>query len=195
MPRGLILPITLDTASATQRSETTIMADMRYDIQFAGELLDGADSGAARERLRDLFKLSPQALDRLFSGRPAVIKRDLDAAGAARYRAAFREAGALLHIVPAAASQHSQAPNPLSATGPAVPSGLTLAPPGTQVGEAPPPGPRDIDTTHLSLIGGADWTLADCDRPPPPMPIPDLSHLALVPMEPAHRRPPSAFDE
>jgi hypothetical protein len=171
------------------------MAERRYDIQFAGELLEGADSGVVRERLRDLFKLSPEALERLFSGRPAVIKRDLGEAGAARYRAAFREAGALLHIVPAAASPHSQTPVPPPATGPVAPSGLTLAPPGTQVGEAPPPGPRDIDTTHLSLIGGANWTLADCDRPLPPTSIPDLSHLALVPMEPAHQRPPSAFDE
>ena len=171
------------------------MAERRYDIQFAGELVEGADAGVARERLRDLFKVSPEALDRLFSGRPAVIKRDLDEAGAARYRTAFHEAGALLRIVPAAASPHGQTPAPPPATGPAIATGLTLAPPGTEVGEAQPPGPRDIDTTRLSLIGGANWTLADCDRPPPPAPIPDLSHLALVPMEPAHRRPPSAFDE
>ncbi len=169
------------------------MAEMRYDIQFAGELVDGADAGVARERLRDLFKLSSEALERLFSGRPVVIKRDLDEAGAARYRAAFREAGAILHIGPAACvPARDPAPRP---TGPADLTALTLAPPGTEVGEAPPPGPRDIDTTHLSLVGGDNWTLADCDRTPPPAPIPDLSHLTLAPIEPAHRRLPSAFDE
>lgn len=171
------------------------MAERRYDIQFSGELAEGTDAAVARERLRDLFKLSPDALDRLFSGRPAVIKRDLDEAGAARYRAAFREAGALLRTIPAASCPHGQPPAPSPASGTAAPTGLTLAPPGTPVGEALPPGPRHIDTTHLSLVGGANWTLADCDRPPPPDPMPDLRHLALVPMEPTRQRPPGAFDE
>lgn len=174
------------------------MAERRYDIQFAGELVDGADAGIARERLRELFKLSPDALDRLFSGRPVVVKRDLDETGALRYRRAFREAGAILRIdavdappldSPMAAPSVTEGPGSL-ATG-----GLTLAPPGTQVGEPQPLGPRDIDTTHLSLVSGANWTLADCDRPPPSAPIPDLSHLALMPIEPVPGRPPSAFDE
>lgn len=171
------------------------MAEMRYDIQFAGELVDGADAGMARERLRELFKLTPEALDRLFSGRPVVIKRDLDEAVAARYRVAFREAGAILRIAPAVSTPTGAPPTADEQPAEPAPTGLTLAPPGTEVGEAPPPGPRDIDTTHLSLVGGDNWTLADCDRPPPAAPIPDLSHLALAPMEPTHRRSPSAFDE
>jgi len=127
-----------------------------------------------------------------------VVKRNLDEAAALRYRAAFREAGAILRIDavdapatdrPTAARSGPEGPGSLA------PGGLTLAPPGTEVGEAPRPGPRHIDTSHLSLVGGHNWTLADCDRPPPPAPIPDLSHLALVPIEPAHRRLPSAFDD
>jgi hypothetical protein len=174
------------------------MAERRYDIQFAGELVEGAEAGIVRGRLRERFKLSPEALERLFSGRPVVVKHNLDEAAALRYRAAFREAGAILRIDavdapaldrPTAARSGPEGPGSLAS------GGLTLAPPGTEVGEAPRPGPRDIDTSHLSLIGGNDWTLADCDRPPPPAPIPDLSHLALAPMEPAHRRPPSPFDD
>jgi hypothetical protein len=172
----------------------TVMADRRFDVQFSGELVAGADPGAARERLRDLFKLSPEALEHLFSGRPAVIKRDLDEAAAARYGAAFRKAGAILSVTPVVATPPA-GPLPTEPPLPAAPAALTLAPPGSEVGEAPPPGPRDIDTTHLSLVGGDNWTLADCDRPPPPAPIPDLSHLALAPMEAAHRHPPNAFDE
>jgi hypothetical protein len=174
------------------------MAERRYDIQFAGELVEGAEAGIVRGRLRERFKLSPEALERLFSGRPVVVKHNLDEAAALRYRAAFREAGAILRIDavdapaldrPTAARSGPEGPGSLAS------GGLTLAPPGTEVGEARRPGPRDIDTSHLSLIGGNDWTLADCDRPPPPAPIPDLSHLALAPMEPAHRRPPSPFDD
>ena len=174
------------------------MADRRYDIQFAGELVEGADAGMVRGRLLELFKLSPDALDRLFSGRPVVVKRDLDETAALRYRAAFREAGAILRIDAVDAPPPDRpmaAPSATEGPGSLAPGGLTLAPPGTEVGEAQPPGPRDIDTTHLSLVGGTNWTLADCDCPPPPAPIPDLSHLTLAPIEPAPRRPPSAFDQ
>jgi hypothetical protein len=174
------------------------MAERRYDIQFAGELVEGADAGMVRGRLGELFKLSPDALDRLFSGRSVVVKRDLEEAAALRYRAAFREAGAILRIDAADAPLPDRPTAARSGTtGPGflAPGGLTLAPPGTQVGEAQPPVYRYIDTSHLSLVSGNDWTLLDCDHPPPPARIPDVSHLALVPMEPAHRRPPSAFDD
>jgi hypothetical protein len=174
------------------------MAERRYDIQFAGELVEGADAPVVRERLRELFRLSPEALDRLFSGRSVVVKRDLDETAALRYRAAFRDAGAVLRIDaadaplpdhPTAAQSGTTGPGFLAS------GGLTLAPPGTPVGEAQPPVYRYIDTSHLSLVSGNDWTLLDCYSPPPPARIPDLSHLVLVPMEPAHRRPPSAFDD
>jgi hypothetical protein len=173
------------------------MAGMRFDIQFSGELAEGADPCATRERLRDLFKLSPETVERLFSGRPVVIKRDLDEVAAARYRAAFSEVGAVLRLTPLTLPPGPPmvVPSPMVRPIPAEPSGLTLAPPWSEVGEAPPPGPRDIDTTHLSLVRGDNWTLEDCDHPPPPVPIPDLSHLSLAPVEPVQRRTPRDFYE
>ncbi len=154
------------------------MAESRFDIQFAGELVEGADPPAVRERLRDLFNLSPDALERLFSGRAVFVNRDLDAVTAARYRDAFRGAGAILHL--------TQTPAP----------GLTLAPPGADLEEAvPPAAARKIDTSYLSLVAGEGWTLEDCSPPPAPAPIPDISYLSLAPTEPIGFRAPSAADE
>lgn len=178
------------------------MAESRFDIQFSGELVQGVDPSVVRERLRNLFKLSPEALERLMSGRPLVVKRDLDPATAARYRDAFRDAGAILHLTPSPATgdpvavatagpQGQGAPSPGEAAG----GGLTLAPPGADVEQVAPFVPRDIDTAHLSLIPGQDWTLEDCVPPPGPTPIPDTSHLALTPIEPIIRRVVRHLDE
>jgi hypothetical protein len=156
----------------------TTMAESRFDIQFAGDLVPGADPCVVRERLGDLFSLSPDALERLFSGQATIVKRDLDAVTAGRYRDAFRDAGAILRLTPVP------------------PAGLTLAPPGVDLEEAVPPAvPRNIDTSYLSLVAGQDWTLEDCTPPHPPTPIPDISYLTLTPAEPIGFRAPSAIDE
>jgi hypothetical protein len=154
------------------------MAESRFDIQFAGELVQGADRQAVRERLRDLFKLTPDALERLFSGQAVMIKRGLDTQTAARYRDAFRDAGAVLRLTPTTAT------------------GLTLAPPGADLEQSVPPAePREIDTSYLSLVAGQDWTLEDCTPARPPAHIPDISYLTLTPAEPIGLRASSAVDE
>lgn len=156
----------------------TAMAESRFDIQFAGELVEGSDPLSVRERLRELFKLSPDALERLFGGQAVMIKRDLDALTAARYRDAFRDAGAILRLTPTATTS------------------LTLAPPGADLEQSVPPAePREIDTSYLSLVAGQDWTLEDCTPPRAPTIIPDISHLTLAPAEPIGLRAPSAVDE
>lgn len=176
------------------------MAESRFDIQFAGALVPGAEASTVRERLRDLLRLSPETLERLFSGQPVLIKRNLDAATATRYRDAFRAAGAILRLTPspdtAETPSAASEPGPQPAPQPAGdPGGLTLAPPGANVEEVVPVAPRDIDTAALSLVPGQNWTLEDCTAEPPPRPIPDISHLALVPAEPRAPRQARDLDE
>lgn len=182
------------------------MAEPRFDVQFAGELLPGADLLAVSERLCERFKLSPGALERLFSGQPMVVKRDLDASTAARYRDVFRAAGALAYLTespnaeppaigapaaPASDGRPGEAPpaaaqGPLSGQGPAAEAGaeLSLAPPGANVEEVVPQSPPVIDTAGLSLVPGQDWTLEDCAQALGAVLVPDISHLSLVPAEP-----------
>jgi hypothetical protein len=154
------------------------MAESKFDIQFAGELVPGADPRQVRERLCDLFKLTPEALGRLFSGQVVVIKRNLDAGTAARYRDAFRDAGAILRLMASPAG------------------GPILAPPGADLEEIMPPVERrELDIAHLGLVTDENWTLEDCAPRPRPTLIPDTSNLTLVPAGPLPERRPSAIDE
>lgn len=171
------------------------MSSARFDILFSGKMLPGADPAEVRRQLQAIFRISGADADRLFSGNPVTVKRDADEATVARFREVFREAGALVRVVPAggaeeltasdAEEESSAAPaqTQQDATPPRVPdsSYLQLAP---QDDTTPLEAPmavtaRFIDVSHLSLITG-DWTLADCDPPIELIRLPDVSHLTLV---------------
>ncbi|RKT47304.1 phosphate-starvation-inducible PsiE family protein [Thiocapsa rosea] len=83
----------------------------RFDIQFSGDLVPGTDVLAARQRIQHTFNLSDAAVGHLFGGTPVTVRRGVDSETAARYQSAFREAGALIRIVPAS---NERAPAPLS---------------------------------------------------------------------------------
>lgn len=153
--------------------------------------MDGADADQVRLRLRQLFELSEEDAARLFGGRPVIIKRGVDTAMASRFREVFREAGALVQVVPVGASgksvssadesgvdSHPASTESRSAT----PPGLYLAPAGdAQPLEAQSTAqPRKIDISHLSLVPGDDWTLADCTPHLPPIALPDIRHLSIL---------------
>ncbi|MEA1051774.1 phosphate-starvation-inducible PsiE family protein [Lamprobacter modestohalophilus] len=77
------------------------MSSTRFDLEFAGELTPGTKPGQARAKIKDLFKLSDEAVAQLFSGTPVTVKRGVDSALASRLHAAFAQAGALVRIIPA----------------------------------------------------------------------------------------------
>ena len=160
-----------------------------YDIHFSGDLLPGADPAAARARIQGLFKLSDEAAARLFSGRTVALKRGLDLARAERLRQVFLEVGALVRLVeqgPAAVPPplSTAAPPPLPAARAAPPREWDLAPPDGRPLE-PDPGlaPPAVDVSHLSLMPGQDWSLADCDQGAEPVVVPDIRHLRMLPPE------------
>ncbi|MBN2886142.1 MAG: hypothetical protein JXM75_05490 [Chromatiaceae bacterium] len=173
------------------------MAEPRYDLSFRAILQPGTDADQARARLRELFRLDEAGAARLFSGQPVVVKRAVDAKTAAQYERVFSEVGAVLERLELNATPNeAPSPPPSASQAPAVDattakglaalaaSSLALAP---QEGfleaerevKIPP-----IDTEHLALVGGADWSLEDCEQPPTPIPEPDISHLSLVAIEP-----------
>ncbi|MGB5199378.1 MAG: hypothetical protein WBR56_05715, partial [Sedimenticolaceae bacterium] len=67
-----------------------------FDIYFLGQTLPEADASAVRRGVAKLFKVEDDAVERLFSGKPVRVKKGQDAEAASRYRAAFREIGALV---------------------------------------------------------------------------------------------------
>lgn len=77
--------------------------EAQYNVYFAGELLPGQAAAAVRENLRKLFRADDATLDKLFSGRPQLIKRHCDKATALKYKQALERAGARPLIKRAAA--------------------------------------------------------------------------------------------
>lgn len=83
--------------------------DPRYDILFAGQLLAGHELAAVRARLGQLFKADDATLDKLFSGKPQVLKRNCDKGTALQYKKALEGAGAQVVV------RHSDTPDAAAA--------------------------------------------------------------------------------
>ena len=66
----------------------------RYNIYFAGQLLEGQDLATVRSKLAKIFNANEQMLDKLFSGKTQLLKQDCDKATALKYKQAIEGAGA-----------------------------------------------------------------------------------------------------
>lgn len=160
-----------------------------FDVYFLGETLAGTDPATVRSGVAQLFKAPPEKVERLFSGNSVRVKQGVDAETASRYRAAFREVGALVQIVP----EGEPAPGPsmvtnsgtgqpatTGATGGSSEGGMGLAEPGAIIDDTPPPPPASIDTGTLEALPANSGTLEDCRIEKEPLPLPDISHLSLT---------------
>lgn len=77
-----------------------------HRIVFTGQVQDGHDREQVRQRVSQLFRISdPKRLDRLFSGEPITLKKDLDSSSARKYQAAIIKAGALVVVEPPLADE------------------------------------------------------------------------------------------
>jgi hypothetical protein len=138
-----------------------------YDIYFSGQIMKDADPAEARRKVGALFKLDGAKLERLFSGEPVAIKRSVDMDRAVKYRLAFREAGALVDILPSGSSpQVAAPPKATPQTAESTPAPAT-------------PQPIQADESGLSLSPPQGFDLTDCTQTPEPAPLPDISNLGL----------------
>ena len=180
-----------------------------FEVAFSGELVPGADAVQVRANLARLFQADPQRIAALFSGRRTVIKSNLDAAGAEKYRLTLERAGARVEISPLAqapvaapASAPAPASTPAAAAVPApavapnpVPSVATRPLPaaaaaGVPGGEFPAlkVAPRDEYMAAFSAVAAPDFGLAPVGadlqdaRPEPAAPALDLSQLSVAPV-------------
>ncbi|MGZ0715606.1 DUF805 domain-containing protein [Pseudomonas palleroniana] len=69
------------------------MSDNRFKIVFDGALLPGVESTTAKLNLAELFKSEVEAIEKLFTGRPVALKRDLSRPDAETYLNALKNAG------------------------------------------------------------------------------------------------------
>jgi hypothetical protein len=170
------------------------MSAETYDVYFSGAILKDADSAEVKRKIGAMFKLEGDKLERLFSGQPRQIKRGIDMDQAIRFRVAFRDAGALVDIVPAGepppdpAARAAAKPRPEQPLPPAgqtpesrpsepATSGLTLADGPLPVPPQPPAPP--IQAPDYGLSAPKEFNLSDCAPPVEPAPLPDISALDL----------------
>ncbi|MGB1221819.1 MAG: hypothetical protein ACPG43_09785, partial [Alcanivoracaceae bacterium] len=72
-----------------------------HRIIFTGQVQDGHDREQVKQRFSQLFRINdPARLEKLFSGQPITLKKDLDGDSARKYQAAIIKAGALVAIEP-----------------------------------------------------------------------------------------------
>jgi len=69
-----------------------------YKLSFLGALKQGIDSYTALKTLSDIFKVSPEILERYLDGKKRVIKQGLSLGEAKQYQAIFNRVGAFSEI-------------------------------------------------------------------------------------------------
>ncbi|RML52733.1 hypothetical protein PSCFBP3800_04391 [Pseudomonas syringae group genomosp. 3] len=153
-----------------------------YEIVFSAELVAGAQPEKVRANLGKLFQADAERLELLFSGRRLVLKNNLDAATAEKYRATLERAGAVVQVLE-----------------------MNVPPPMEEVELAPPPDeptwlrkasgstgrlqikPRDAYMAAFMDVDAPDYSVADTGadmseaKPEPVAPLLDLSRLSLAP--------------
>ncbi|MCB1841712.1 MAG: hypothetical protein KDI09_02025 [Halioglobus sp.] len=85
----------------------------RYTVYYAGQIIEGHAAPAVRSGLATLFNADEATLDKLFSGKVQILKRDCDASTAGKYQQAMARVGAhaIIKAVEPAASAAAPADN------------------------------------------------------------------------------------
>lgn len=82
----------------------------QYTIYFSGQALEGFSIDQVKQNLAKLFKLDDTKIARLFTGKPVIIKKNLDIEKAKQYQAALLKAGAKIQIKQGTDASQTQAP-------------------------------------------------------------------------------------
>lgn len=167
------------------------MDQLLYDIFFGGQLVKGTDPEQAKQAFAQLFKSSPDKVEKFFTGTPLPLKRGVDKAAALKYKATLHKAGM---IVVFRAHQAEQA-DTVTASSPQAPgAGRTvneplaaeeswsLAPVGSDVlkeSEKQAVEAREVDTSAIKL---ASTFMEPEIEEKPYVPAPDISHISAAPV-------------
>jgi len=157
----------------------------RYEIAFSGQLVPGAQLELVRANMAKLFQADAQRIAQLFSGRRIVIKNNLDAAAAEKYRATLERAGARVEVVDMdmPIEEVELAPPP-----PAEPVSLPAAAPAAVKPGRLQVAPRDEYMAAFSDVDAPDFGIAPVGtdlqdaRPDAEVPRVDLSQFSLAPV-------------
>jgi hypothetical protein len=93
------------------------MPEDRYSIVYRGEVLPGRAPEAVKTAFAQKFRINGGALEALFSGKPVVLKKDLDREAAEKYFRALSSIGAKCSVRRAALPADGMPNPPASAAG------------------------------------------------------------------------------
>ncbi|MFA5496334.1 MAG: hypothetical protein WC247_16335 [Porticoccaceae bacterium] len=150
-----------------------------YTVVFRGDLVPGTTPGEVRQRLQEFFRLDDARVERLFSGRPVAIRKNIELDRARQLRDMLAAMGALAEV------RGGDGKAAIAASSAAVGDGLaavTVAPPGADIlrpEERRPVYCRDIATGHLSVDRAGGDVLKPHERRRPMALQIDLSHLEI----------------
>lgn len=83
------------------------MANDSVHVVFRGELTGEVPEEQVKDNLTQLFRQPRERIDALFGGKAVTVKKGVDEATARRFEAAFRKAGAVCELQPAAGAADS----------------------------------------------------------------------------------------
>lgn len=169
------------------------MSEARFNIVFSGQLVPGADGGAVRRNLGQVFRMDADKVEKLFSGKPVVLKKDADQATAMKFRAVMKKAGAVCEMQPVGGESPvepaGQGAAPVQKEAPAQFTSAPAQSSPASAGSAPSSG--DLETVGTIRTGGTGFT-GEFDVSPVGTRMedehevanavnPDISHLSLAP--------------
>lgn len=140
-----------------------------YEISFSGNLVPGANLERVKGNLAKLFQADEERIALLFSGRRLVLKNNLDADAAEKYRATLERAGASAVVTPMELVIEE-----IEMTALPVSSAQVV--------------PRDVYMAAFSAVDAPDYGIAQLgsdlqDAPVEPIaPLLDLSCLSVAPV-------------
>lgn len=114
------------------------MSEELFDIVFFGILQPGKDRDMVMQNMATLFKTDAKKLAPYFAGDRKVIKGNINAAMAEKYRAALENVGLVIKVEPCRQAPDSSATNQAQADNTSIDTnGLSIAPVGADVLEKP----------------------------------------------------------
>lgn len=82
-----------------------------YNIVFEGKTVPGKEIDLVKKALMNILKADDQSIDRLFSGKRVLIRKNVEVATAKKFRKAFEDIGAICNIEQVKVSDEVSAPD------------------------------------------------------------------------------------
>jgi len=82
-----------------------------YNIVFEGKTVPGKEIDSVKKALMNILKADDQSIDRLFSGKRVLIRKNVEVATAKKFRKAFEDIGAICNIEQVKVSDEVSAPD------------------------------------------------------------------------------------